>query len=97
MNFKISETEGVSKYGLMVLGMMAIGKMEWPMATDDWFMCLVMSMRATGLKIKLKGMVFIKLIREADTKDIGRMTNKMEWVLKNGQMAVFTKATTKMA
>lgn len=48
----------VSRFGLMVLGMMASGKMEWPMVGADLFMLRVMYMRASGLKIRLMAKEF---------------------------------------
>ena len=85
-----------SKYGPMEAALTAIGKMEWLMEKDDLFMCKVMFMRATGQKIKLKGMVFTKLTKEANTREIGTTMHKMEKVLRNGLMVASMRVTIKM-
>lgn len=84
------------RYGPMEADLMATGKMEWLMEKAVLFMYKVMFTRATGLKIKLKVMVFTKLTKEANTKEIGTTMHKMEKVLKNGLMEAYTKATIKM-
>jgi galactokinase len=86
----------VFRFGKMDPGMMVSGKMEWHMDWVDWFMLKVTYTKVNGLKIKLMVMESNKTIKEADTKEIGRMINRMVKESKNGLTVQFMKESIKM-
>jgi hypothetical protein len=49
-----------------------------------------------GLKIRLMVTASNKTLKEADTKETGKMINKMVKELKNGLMVLYMKANIKM-
>ena len=91
---RIRRIEEVFKSGLMVLDMMASGKMEWPMAMADSSTPKVMCMRVSGWRTRPTGKVSTPTLTEADMKVSGIKTNSMESALNNGQMVPSTKDIT---
>lgn len=78
------------RYGLMALGTMAFGAMEWPMAMDDSCTQKAMSTKESGLRIKLMAMGFTPISTEAGTRVNGSQTSSMASELNNGPMAPST-------
>jgi len=74
---KTLEMEEVFRYGLMAPDMTDFGKTVWLMVEVDLFMLMGTSMKVNGLKIKLMGMEYNKIIMEVDTKASGKTTNNM--------------------
>lgn len=86
----------VCRSGKMDQGMMDSGKMAWHMDWVDQYTLKAIYTRVNGLKIRLMVTASNKTLKEADTKETGKMINKMEKELKNGLMVLYMKANIKM-
>ena len=84
-----------SKSGQMEPGMRAIGKTTKPMVEGSLFTSTEMYTRGSGEMTKQMVLEYTSIQMGQPTKVTGRMTTKKEKVLKNGWMAVNTKASTK--
>jgi len=87
------KTDVEFRSGLTAQDMMVSGETEWQMGMEDWYTLKVMSMKASGLKIKRMGMVFIHISMEAGTKANGFKINNTASESNNGQTVPNTKET----
>jgi hypothetical protein len=76
----------------MVLAMKASGKITEPMDKENSSMSMEMSMKVTGLMIRLMALVFISMSTVLDMKESGKTISSMVKEKKRGQMALYTKA-----
>lgn len=83
--------------GLMEQFMRECGKIIKLAVKESLFILMVISMKATGNKIKLKGLVDMKENLEDSTKEAGVQTSLMVMESKIGEMAIFIKEILKTA
>ena len=83
-------------YGWMVISMMAIGKIIRHTDMANFILIMVPFILATGLKIRLKVMVFIKIVKDIHIKDHGSEIGKMAMEKKLFKMDLNMLGSSKM-
>lgn len=74
------------RFGKMVLGMMATGKMTWLTEKEDSFILMEMLMKVIGTMIRPMDEVLISIWMVQYTLEIGKKTNNMGMELRHGLM-----------
>ena len=87
----------VTKFGPIAQNMKVIGEMTRPMVMENWCMRMEMSMKVSGIMIKLTGKAHTLMLMELTTMETGLMTSSTDGEWSRGPMAPNTKVSIKMA